>query len=87
MCSLTGSKEEAAKKLKPRHAIIWVAKNFPPWQDRVLHKLHELLDDANTLPDNRTIVTALKDVDIPSKHKKKLMPFVALLKVGVYSFG
>lgn len=29
---------------KPTHAIIWVAKSFPPWQSTVLTCLKELYD-------------------------------------------
>ena len=80
-CYNIGKKLAAPKK--PSHATIWVAKEFPPWQALVLNTLQRLhKDNGGTLPENSVIAANLKSEKSLGKYMKKVMPFVALLKVS-----
>lgn len=69
---------------KPSHATVWIAKEFPPWQAFVLNALQQLYrENSDTLPDNNIIAAKLKGEKSLGKYMKKIMPFVAMLKVGV----
>lgn len=72
---------------KPSHATIWVAKEYPPWQSFVLNTLQRLhTENGGKLPDNNVIASTLKAEKSLGKYMKKIMPFVALLKVCYLSF-
>lgn len=59
-----------------------MAREFPPWQAFVLNSLQRLhAENGGVLPDNNVIAAALKQEKSLGKYMKKIMPFVALLKV------
>lgn len=77
---------EPAKK--PTKSIVYVAKEYPPWQSTVLVTLKQLYDDNNgTFPDNKEIMNVMKTDDAVKKHMKKLMPFVSHVKGQVEKEG
>lgn len=79
----TGKKVASTEIKKPSHATIWVAKEFPPWQALVLNTLQSLhKESGGILPENSVIAARLKGEKSLGKYLKKVMPFVALLKVG-----
>ncbi|XP_041463442.1 leucine--tRNA ligase, cytoplasmic-like isoform X1 [Lytechinus variegatus] len=81
-------KKGAPPPRKPTHGIIYVAKNFPPWQNAVLTKLKELWQANNSaFPDNKLILDQLKSIDVIKKFMKKVMPFVQHIKENVASKG
>lgn len=72
---------------KPSHGTIWVAKTYPAWQTTVLTKLLQLHKENNGFPDNKVIAGTLNKEASLQKYKKKLMPFVQLMKEGVETSG
>jgi len=69
---------------KPTQGVVYVAKEYPPWQQVVLKTLREMYtQNNNTFPENKEIMNALKTNADVKKHMKKLMPFVAHLKTRV----
>ena len=76
------SGKKVVENKKPSHATIWVAKEFPPWQALVLNTLQQLhKENGGVLPENSVIAAKLKGEKSLGKYMKKVMPFVALLKV------
>lgn len=75
------------KPQKPTHAVIWIAKSFPPWQSLVLTSLQKLYDEYGCLPDNKIIASKLKEVEGLKKYMKKVMPFVQTTKENVEKTG
>uniref|UniRef100_A0A0B7B5B4 Uncharacterized protein n=1 Tax=Arion vulgaris TaxID=1028688 RepID=A0A0B7B5B4_9EUPU len=71
----------------PTHATIWVAKNYPPWQNLVLTVLQKLYQDNNGFPDNKIISQELISKPELKKYTKKLMPFVQVAKENVEKNG
>ncbi|XP_059177006.1 leucine--tRNA ligase, cytoplasmic-like [Physella acuta] len=71
----------------PTHAIIWVAKTYPPWQNLVLTTLQQLYQANKGFPDNKLIAQELKDKPELKKYMKKLMPFVQVAKENVEKNG
>lgn len=71
----------------PTHAIIWVAKTYPPWQNTVLSTMKTLYEKNNGFPDNKLIAQEFKDKPELKKYMKKLMPFVQLVKENVQNHG
>ena len=70
---------------KPTQGVVYVAKEYPPWQQVVLKTLREMYtQNNNTFPENKEIMNALKTNADVKKHMKKLMPFVAHLKVPIF---
>eukprot|EP00795_Rhopilema_esculentum_P000827 gene827-10569_t len=73
---------------KPNHGVIYIAKQYPPWQHTALVTLKKLYDDNNEqFPDNKQIMNVLKGDDSVKKHMKKLMPFVQHVKKNVENVG
>ena len=67
---------------KPNHGVIYIAKQYPPWQHTALVTLKKLYDENNEqFPDNKQIMNVLKGDESVKKHMKKLMPFVQHVKV------
>ncbi|XP_067950073.1 leucine--tRNA ligase, cytoplasmic-like [Watersipora subatra] len=75
-------------KRKPSHAVVWVAKSFPPWQALILSTLQRLhKENGGMLPENSIIAANLKAEKSLSKYMKRVMPFVALLKENLAKQG
>ena len=69
---------------KPNSAVVYVAKEYPPWQKTVLVTLRKLYEANNhAFPDNKEVMAIFKDEELIKKHMKKLMPFVAYVKVNL----
>ena len=69
---------------KPNHGVVYVAKEYPPWQHVTLVRLKKMYEDnGNQFPDNKQIMNILKGEDAVKKHMKKLMPFAQYVKVCV----
>ncbi len=67
---------------KPTHGVVYIAKNYPPWQNTTLVTLRKLYEEnGEEFPDNKQIMNALKSENLDKKHMKKLMPFVQYIKV------
>ena len=59
-----------------------MAKSFPPWQHTTLTILKTMYEEnGGIFPNNRDVMTRLKEVDQVKKYMKKLMPFVQYVKV------
>jgi leucyl-tRNA synthetase len=72
----------------PTHAVIWVAKTYPPWQNTVLTTMKKLYEsNNNSFPDNKVIAHEFKDKAELKKYMKKLMPFVQVVKENVEKQG
>ncbi|KAK0056665.1 leucine--tRNA ligase cytoplasmic [Biomphalaria pfeifferi] len=69
------------------HAVIWIAKTYPPWQNSVLTTLQELYQANKGFPDNKVISQALLAKPELKKYMKKLMPFVQVAKENVEKNG
>ncbi len=64
--------------------MVYVALEYPKWQRQVLVKLREMCgnEDNPSLPSNKEVLEKLKTLPDVMPHMKKLMPFVAMVKVG-----
>ncbi|CAL1544522.1 unnamed protein product [Lymnaea stagnalis] len=71
----------------PTHAVIWVAKTYPPWQNLVLTTLQKLHEANKGFPDNKVIAQELNSKAELKKYIKKLMPFVQVAKENVEKNG
>lgn len=81
-------KKPAGEIEKPTQGVVYVAKEYPPWQQVVLKTLRKMYTENNsTFPENKEIMNVLKTVDTVKRHMKKLMPFVAHLKTRVATEG
>merc|ERR1712002_638660 len=71
-------KQNAGEPLKPpSKGVVYVAKEYPPWQKTVLVTLRKMYDENNNeFPDSKSIMATLKNDDTVKKYMKKLMPFV-----------
>ncbi|CAG0882174.1 unnamed protein product [Darwinula stevensoni] len=72
---------------KPTHAVVVVAKSFPPWQEAILNILKELYHEEKGFPDNKVILGILSQNEIVKPQMKKAMPFVQSTKDKVLSHG
>lgn len=74
-------------------AVIYVAKNFPPWQATICQVLHDLyIEHGGQDLDNRVIAGKLAKCDSLKKYMKKAMPFAEarkqiILKLGEEAFN
>lgn len=84
---MTPGKGKKVPISKPSHGTIWVAKTYPPWQATVLTTLRQLYEENDGFPDNKVIATTLNKEAGLQKYKKKLMPFVQLMKESVAMLG
>merc|ERR1711974_15310 len=73
---------------KPTKGVVYVAKEYPPWQKTVLVKLREMYEsNGHTFPENKEIMNVMKTEETVKKHMKKLMPYVAHCKGQVMKNG
>jgi leucyl-tRNA synthetase len=78
--------EEALKP--PSQGIVYVAKEYPPWQRSVLTSLRNMyVEKGNVFPESKEVMATLKSDEAVKKHMKKLMPFVAYVKERVAKDG
>ncbi|CAJ0572278.1 unnamed protein product, partial [Mesorhabditis spiculigera] len=78
---LNPKKKGAAVPEPPTSAVIYIAKDYPGWQRRVLEILGELYATGNgTLPDNKQLATLIMKEESLKKHGKKTMPFVQVVR-------
>lgn len=69
-------------QLNPVKGTVYVAKTFPTWQQVILDKLKEMyVSGGNVFPDNKACLAALSNREELKKFQKKVMPFVACLRV------
>ncbi|OWA55483.1 Leucine--tRNA ligase, cytoplasmic [Hypsibius exemplaris] len=79
---LQPAKGKTVGPAKPTHAIIWVAQSYPAWQTVVLKTIQGYLAKGDVLPDNTDILNDLKQDAEVTKHMKKVMPFVHMVKTN-----
>lgn len=88
MMNPKGKKKDAAPPKKPSHGIIYVASSYPPWQHVTLITLKEMyVKLGGNFPDNRDIMTRMKELPEVKSAMKKLMPFVQHVKECVERDG
>ncbi|XP_027036668.1 leucine--tRNA ligase, cytoplasmic-like isoform X1 [Pocillopora damicornis] len=88
MMNPKGKKKDAAPPKKPTHGIIYVASSYPPWQHVTLTTLKEMyVKLGGNFPDNRDIMTRMKELPEVKSAMKKLMPFVQHVKECVERDG
>jgi len=81
-------KTESGPVKPPSHGVVYVAKEYPPWQKTVLVTLRKMYEEnGNAFPESKAIMDALKTDDVVKKYMKKLMPFVAYVKEQVSKDG
>ncbi|KAK4472683.1 hypothetical protein MN116_003913 [Schistosoma mekongi] len=68
--------------IPPSNAVVWVAKAYPFWQERILEIMAtSLSDDGKTLADNATLAQLLRPhLKAMGKMAKRAMPFVQLVR-------
>ena len=84
-----GGKGKDAPAAPPKEitkATVYVAKTFPLWQQIILDTLKTMYaENGNQFPaDNKAILTQLQPREELKKYMKKVMPFVAFVKVIFY---
>ncbi|GFS89453.1 leucine--tRNA ligase, cytoplasmic [Nephila pilipes] len=72
---------------KPTHAVIWVARTFPPWQSLVLQTLQKLYKEPEGLPENKAIASELGKLSDLKKYMKRVMPFAQVMKEKTKNLG
>jgi len=70
----------------PTRGIIYVADIYPPWQAEVLQLVRNLRLSSSSFPDMRDISSKLDSSEVLKKNKKKVMPFVSIIK-GEYDLN
>ena len=73
--------------VKPSRGTIYVAKKFPPWQQSILNKMHQLYVEKGNLPENKEMASELAKMPELKKYMKKVMPFAETRKQMVAKNG
>ena len=73
----------------PNHMTIYVAKDYPAWQEITLNVLKENYNPSGDqpFPENKVLLEELKKSPEIKPYMKKLMPFVAFVKAQVAEKG
>jgi len=73
----------------PNHITIFVARNYPAWQEKTLNFLKANYSPSaeQAFPENTAILQNLKSIAEIKPFMKKLMPFVAFVKAQVVEKG
>ena len=73
----------------PNHMTIFVAKDYPKWQEKTLNHLKDSYNPSSEphFPENQQILQSLKVIPEIKPMLKKVMPFVAFVKSQVAEKG
>ena len=75
--------QPAAAQLNPVSGNIFMALTYPEWQQIVLDSLKVMYLERNAFPDNKLVAAEFGKNEKLKKFQKKVMPFVAYLKVYI----
>ena len=80
---ITHCTQKSSSAARPEYGVVYVALEYPQWQQLVLVKLRELYDrNGGSLPPNKEVLEELKSIAEIKPFMKKVMPFVAAMKVN-----
>ena len=73
----------------PNHMTVYVAKNYPSWQEKTLDvlKANYAPDSSEGFPSNPELLKQLKEIEEVKVMMKKVMPFVSFVKNQVMEKG
>jgi len=68
--------------MRPEYGVIYVAQEYPQWQQLTLTALRGLYNEVdNSFPPNKEVLEVLQTIPELKPYMKKLMPFVQHVKV------
>lgn len=87
MSGLAKKKTKDSVIEKPTHGYIWYARKYPAWQATIMDHLSKNATKDGELPDNKTLAADLAKFPELKKYQKKIMSFVATIKLRVEKAG
>ncbi|XP_014255426.1 leucine--tRNA ligase, cytoplasmic [Cimex lectularius] len=81
------NKGKSSQTSKPYKANIWVASQFPLWQQVIIDYLQQIFDDTKSLPNNREIAAQLCSKPELKSYAKRVMPFAQMLREKIEKDG